>query len=82
MKSLYQSPKNLPFVCLTISGCTLEALDLVLCCCGSLGAAQLAEEAELADGFIRGSAPVRERKVGEHNSSFTMVFVGDISIVN
>lgn len=24
--------------------CTLEALDLVLCCCGSLGASQLAEE--------------------------------------
>ena len=27
-----------------LSGCLLEALDLVLCCCGSIGAAQLAEE--------------------------------------
>jgi hypothetical protein len=33
-----------------ISGCTLEALDLVLCCCGSLGASQLAEEALISSG--------------------------------
>ena len=30
---------------------------------------------------LKGGAPVRERQVGEHNSNFTMVFIGDISIV-
>jgi hypothetical protein len=30
---------------------------------------------------LQGGAPVRERSVGAHNSNFSMVFVGDISIV-